>query len=267
MINGEKVLVARHSAFQAIRLTESAAGLRTLRFGSDGPAQSVVKAGDPRHLELPYARVLPACLAFAPDPRRILIIGLGGGSLPRFLHSHFPDTFVDVVELDPEVVDLAREYCGFEEDARLRVVVDDGRDFIEASSGGYDVIMLDTFDAESIPTHLVTLEFIRAVRKALQSEGIAIANVWGRATNPLYGSMLLTYRAAFEEVYILDVPAPGTKLFIALPHRREMTRGELIQKAREISLVRGFGYDLSGTIAGFRSAALETIRGGSVLRD
>jgi spermidine synthase len=267
MTNGERVLVDRHSAFQAIRLTESAAGLRTLRFGADGPSQSIVKVGDPRHLELPYARVLPACLAFAPDPRRVLIVGLGGGTLPRFLHSHFPEMMVDVVELDPAVVALAKEYCGFEEDPRLRVFVDDGRDFIEASRGGYDVIILDSFDTDSIPTHLSTLEFVCIVKGALAPEGIVIANVWGRATNPLYGSMLLTYRAAFEDVYIFDVPVPGTKLFVASAERKAMTRDELIKRAREISSTHGFGYDLAGAIAGFRNSDLETVRGGSVLRD
>lgn len=267
MMNGEKILVARHSAFQAIRLTQDAAGLRTLRFGVDGAPQSVVKAEDPRHLELPYARILPASLAFSPNPHRVLIVGLGGGTLPRFLHSHFPEMMIEVVELDPDVVAVAKEYCGFKEDARLRVHVGDGRDFIEASDGGHDVIVLDSFDTDSIPAHLTTLEFVNAVRKALSPEGIAVANVWGRATNPLYGSMLQTYRAAFADVYILDVPVPGTKLFVALSHPREMTRDELIENARAISRIRGFGYELSDSIAGFRNAACETVRGGSVLRD
>lgn len=134
IINGEKVVVARHSAFQAILLTENESGLRTLRFGSDGALQSVLKVGDPRHLEMPYARVLPACLAFAPNPLRALIVGLGGGTLPRFFRSHFPEMTIDVVELDPDVLEVAREHCGFEEDARMRVYVDDGRDFIERAA-------------------------------------------------------------------------------------------------------------------------------------
>ncbi len=174
---------------------------------------------------------------------------------------------IEVVELDPDVVSLAKEYCGFEEDARLRVFVDDGRDFIEAGSGGYDVIILDSFDTDFIPAHLTTLEFVSEVKNALAPEGIAIANVWGRAANPLYASMLLTYQAAFEDVYILDVPAPGTKLFVALQHRQKMTRETLLQKACEISRLHGFRYDLSDTIAGFRNSSLETVHGGSVLRD
>ena len=266
-MNREKILVARRSAFQAIRLTEDDAGLRTLRFGADGASQSIVKVGDPRHLELAYARVLPAGLAFAQNPVRVLIVGLGGGTLPRFFHSHFPQMMIEVVELDPDVVALAKEHCGFEEDARLRVSVDDGRDFIEASRGGYDMIILDSFDADSIPTHLTTLEFLSAVRNALAPGGLAVANIWGRATNPLYGSMLLTYRAAFADVHILDVPAPGTKVFVARPRRQAMTRDDLVKKAREISRLHGFAYDLGDAIAGFRHAALETVRGGAVLRD
>lgn len=84
--------------------------------------------------------------------------------------------------------------------------MDDGRDFIEDSRGGYDLIILDSFDADSIPRHLATLEFLAGVRKALAPAGIAVANVWGRTTNPLYAHMLLTYRAAFAAVYVFDVP-------------------------------------------------------------
>jgi hypothetical protein len=79
--------------------------------------------------------------------------------------------------------------------------------------------------------------------------------------------MLLTYRAAFADVYVFDVPAPGTKVFAALPRRQAMTRDELIQHAREISRHRGFDYELGDVITGFRNSELETLRGGSVLRD
>jgi len=267
MINGEKLLVARHSAFRPIRLTENVEGLRILRFGAEGASQSIVKVGDPRHLELPYTRLLPACLAFIPNPARVLVVGLGGGTLPRFFHAHFPEMQIDVVEIDADVVNVAREHCGFAEDARLRVIVDDGRDFIETCAGGYDVIVLDSFDADSIPPHLATLEFLGAVRKALSPEGVVVANVWGRTFNPIYAEMLLTYRAAFAEVYILDVPAPGTKLFVALSKPRVMTREELVEKAGAISRERGFDYDLGAAIAGFRNAELESVRSGEVLRD
>ena len=129
------------------------------------------------------------------------------------------------------------------------------------------MIILDSFDTNSIPRHLATLEFLRGVRNALAPVGIVVANVWGQAINPLYADMLLTYRAAFEDVYILDVPATGTKIFAALPRRQAMTRDELIQHAREISRHRGFDYELGDAIASFRNSELETLRDSSVLRD
>ena len=267
MINGEKVLVARHTAFQPILLTENESGMRTLRFGAEGVSQSVLKAADPRHLELAYARLLPASLAFVQHPRRVLIVGLGGGSLPRFLHSHFPEPTIDVVELDPGVVDVAKTYCGFAEDARMRLHVEDGRDFIEATSGGYDLIILDCFDADSIPPHLATLEFLSTVRNALSPRGIVVANIWGPSANPLYARMLITYRAAFDDVYIFDVPRPGSKLFVALPFKQTMSRDEAVKRAGDIGRCYGFKYDLGAEIAGFRNSEIETIRAGAVLRD
>jgi spermidine synthase len=267
MTNRERILVARHSAFQELLLTEDATGLRSLRFGAGEGRQSVVKFGDPSHLEMPYTRVLPASLAFAQNPARILIVGLGGGTLPMFFHRHFPELMIDVVELDPGVVDVAKEFCGFREDSRVRVHVADGRDFVESSRGAYDVIVLDCFDMDSIPAHLSTLEFLRAVRKALSPAGIAVANVWGRASNPRYAHMLLTYRAAFEDVYILDVPAPGTKIFVALPRLQVMTRDDLIRLAGEIALRQNFAYGLVDEIAGFRNARAESLKGGAVLTD
>lgn len=267
MLKSEKVLVSRHSGFQAILLTEDADGLRSLRFGEGEGRQSVVKVVDPRHLEMPYSRVLPAALAFAEEPARMLILGLGGGTLPRFFHSHFPQMTIDVVELDPGVVEVAKEFCGFAEDARLRVHVADGRDFVESATCEYDLLILDCFDIDSIPAHLSTLEFLRGVRRALSPNGIAIANVWGRGSNPLYAHMVRTYRAAFEEVYILDVPGPGTKIFIALAQPRPMTREELLRRVGEMAKQREFTYDLSDEIAGFRHAELESIKGGAVLTD
>jgi len=267
VIRGEKLLVSRHSGFQSILLTEDESGLRTLRFGADGVSQSVVKAADPRHLELAYARVLPACLAFVQKTERVLIVGLGGGSLPRFFHSHFPEMDIDVVEIDQGVVDVARTYCGFVEDARMRVHVEDGRDFIESARTGYDLIILDCFDADAIPRHLATLEFLTSVRNALGPRGVVVANIWGRSCNPLYAHMLLTYRAAFEDVYIFDVPQPGSKLFVALPFKQTLNRDEVLRAAGEIGSQRHFSFDLSKEIAGFRNAEGETVRSGAVLRD
>jgi spermidine synthase len=267
MRKGEKILVARHSPFSHIVLTEDQAGLRILRFGPDGPRQSVVKLGDPDYLEIPYASVLPACLAFIDNPQRILVVGLGGGTIPNLLHAHLPDATIDVVEIDPDVLDIAKQYCGFSEDHRLHVYIEDGRDFIESHTSHYDIVILDSFDAESIPPHLTTLEFLEAVHRALSPVGIAVANVWNREHNRLYDSMVLTYREAFEDMYIFDIPFPGSKLFIGLKHRETILREEILIRASELSVLYKFRYDISSAIHGFRNASEERLRRGTVLTD
>lgn len=264
MPSKETILIARHSPFNFLFLTEDAAGIRTLRFSRDGAFQSIVKVDDPEYLALPYTRVLPMCLAFLEKtPARILVVGLGGGTLPRLFHRILPEARIDAVEIDPEVAAIARDYCGLVTDTRMQVHIEDGRDFIEAREGLYDLIVLDSFGAESIPEHLLTVEFLETVRRALTKDGIAVANVWGRNYNPLYPHMLLSYREVFPEVYVLDVPGPGTKIFVALPAPLDLSREELSEKMDRIPL----GHKFQRSATTFRNSDLERLETGSALRD
>src|SRR5438445_7248364 len=104
----QTVIHEKASPYNTIIVTEDHKGMRTLLFERGGGRQSVVKPGDPDHLELPYARVALAGLALCEEPRRMLVVGLGGGSLPMFLRAHYPAATIDVAEIDPDVVDVAR---------------------------------------------------------------------------------------------------------------------------------------------------------------
>jgi spermidine synthase len=267
MLHGEKILASLQSPFNHIVVTEDRNGLRSLHFGESQSRQSAAKIDDPLHLELPYVRVLPNCLAFVPKLQRMLIVGLGGGSLPRFFRQLFPKLRIDVVELDPVVVEVAREYFRFEADARMRVHLEDARDYIERFENQFDLVVLDGFDSETIPRHLSTLEFLQGVRRALVPGGVAVSNVWGRSSNRLYDHMHLTYREAFEDLYLLDVPEAGTKIFVALQAKRPMTRNAILQWAQEASKNHGLHTEFIHALAGFRHSDEEPIRGGGVLRD
>jgi spermidine synthase len=105
---GDGLIHQRASQHGAIYVNEDSAGFRTLRFAQSGARQSVVKMGDPRHLELAYASAALAGLALQPQPRRILVVGLGGGSLPSFLRIHYPQAVIDVAEIDRDVQAVRR---------------------------------------------------------------------------------------------------------------------------------------------------------------
>jgi spermidine synthase len=253
---------------RSLIVIEDAAGLRTLLFERGGARQSVVKVGDPDHIELPYARTALVALALPEKLHRMLVVGLGGGTLPSFLRRHYPDAAIDVVEIDPGVLDIAKKMFEFREDDRLKVHIADGRRFIEAARPPfYDVIILDAFGSDSIPYHLTTEEFLQGVRRALAPGGVAVGNVWGRSHNRLYDSMLRTYRQVFEELMILDVPGDVNKIFLGLPRRRALSQGELARLAREVSTAGRFRFDLGELVNhGFMQVPQEGSEG-QVLRD
>lgn len=262
----EKVLYKKDSPYNTIVVTEDAQGLRTLYF-DNMVKQSVVKVGDPDHVELGYARAMPLGLALVEKPRRVLIVGLGGGTIPGLLHKHYPRTTIDVVDIDPDVVKVARKYFGFREDATLHAHVKDGRRFIEECRDPYDIIFLDAFGADNIPYALATREFLLGVRRALAPQGVVVSNVWSRYSNPLYDSMVRTYQDVFDELYVVDVEGTGNKILMALPRKERIGRDELARRARRISKENRFRFDMAKYVKSGYSYADEKDPDAPVLHD
>lgn len=264
----DKVLYEKVSAFNNIIVTEDESGLRVLRFEKNGARQSIAKPGDPAYLGFAYTKVSFVGLALAAEePRRIMIVGLGGGTMPMFLRHYYPNATIDVVDIDPDVVHVAKEYFGFREDAKLRAHVDDGRKFVESAREPYDVIFLDAFGARTVPPHLTTVEFMRAVKRAVGPDGVVIGNIWGRPANPLYDSMVRTYQEVFEELFILDVPGTTNKILLALPRKQPLDRIELIQLARKTGAAKRFGFDLAAIEDDQFTYSSRKGKAGRVLRD
>jgi spermidine synthase len=246
----DNLLYEQPSMFGTIVVTESDDGVRTLRFGRNGPRQSVVKPGDPDYLALQYTQTAFVGLAFVEAPRRMLVVGVGGGTLPMFLRKHYPDATIDAVDIDPQVIDVAKKFLAFREDATLRAHAADGRAFIEAVREPYDVIFLDAFSSSELPAHLTTREFLQAVRRALTPSGVVVGNIWDRYANRLYDSMLRTYQDVFDELYILSVQSAGNKILLALPRKLTLSEAELAARARALSKAKGFRFDM-GEAAGY----------------
>ncbi len=264
----QTVIYEKPSRYNTIIVTEDHNGLRTLLFERGGTRQSVVKPGDPDHLELPYARVALAGLALCGEPRRILIVGLGGATLPTFLHRHYPSAAIDVAEIDPDVVDVAKRFFGFREDERMRAHVGDGRAFIEnVRQPFYDVIFLDAYGAHNVPEHLTTQEFLQAVRRAVARSGVVVGNVWRPPSNPLHDSMVRTYQEVFDELFILDVPGDVNNILLALPRKQRPSKVELALAARKISTAKQFRFDLGDLVEHGFFHANEKNQDGRALRD
>jgi spermidine synthase len=161
-------------------LVSEAAGVRYLHFSSDW-VQGAMRVARPYALELDYTKEMMAALLLRPEPywpRRVLLIGLGAASLTKFLHRYRPEARLTVVEIEPAVVATARQHFRLpEEDARLRIVLDDGADYVATTRHRFDLILVDGFDAEARTGRLDTLPFYVGCRARLTDEGLLVANL------------------------------------------------------------------------------------------
>jgi spermidine synthase len=164
--------------------------------------QSCIDLRRPDHLIFEYTQMMLGALYLKPEPQNVLVIGLGGGTLPLTLEKLLPKADIDAVEVDPAVVRVAQRYFGFRSDARLHVFEQDGRAYVRQSIRAgkrYDLIMLDAYDNQYIPEHLLTREFLSEVRTLLQPGGIVAANTFSQSR--LYSNESVTYRSVFGGFY------------------------------------------------------------------
>jgi spermidine synthase len=176
---------------------------RSLRFGSPrGSRQSVILKSDPLAVPLSYVRVGMAGLAFTQGRSRVLVVGLGGGTFPMLLHQLLPRVVVDVVELNPVVVEVARRFFGLREGSRLRIAVEDGAHFLGREGPPYDFIFLDAFSASGTPDHLKESLFLGDVRRRLAPGGAAVLNIAFEEPRGV-AERIETFARAFEDCALL----------------------------------------------------------------
>ncbi len=173
--------------------------------------ESLANTKDPLELPVEYTRYMTVAMAYAPAARRLLEIGLGGGTTVSYLNRTFPALRIDAVELDPVVATFARKYFYLKENANLKVTVRDGRVFLVRSQETYDVIMIDAYRGPFVPFHLLTREFYQLVKKHLAKGGVVAQNI--EPSTMLYEAAVATIAAEFDNVEIY--PASGNFVLIA----------------------------------------------------
>ncbi len=157
---------------------EDCGPLRYLHFNLDN-VQSVMRHDDPDALCLAYTRKMMTFLLFRADPSRILLLGLGGGSLAKFCYRHLPDTSITVVEIDPNVLALRDEFRVPRDDERFRVVQGDGVKYIASDAPKKDVILVDACDRDGMSPTLEAPELYANLRRRLTVNGVLVVNVCG----------------------------------------------------------------------------------------
>jgi spermidine synthase len=218
-------------------------GIRSLHIGSE-TIQSSMRVKNPDELVLTYSRAMMIFLLFHHNPQEVLLIGLGGGSIPKYLHRYLPQLKTKVIEIDPRVIEIAKSHFYLpENDEALEVVQGDGFAYINESLLTTDVLMLDAFDASGVPSELYSQDFFDACAQRLNPDGMLLVNLWGSDKNfDIYlGRIEQTF---FGRVLILRTGKPGNIIVIGFkraPRDLRWTtlrvRAKLLQETHHIEFL------------------------------
>lgn len=228
----EKVLAQRRSPFNDLKVIQDGYDrILKVRQGKVFVEESRCDVRRPAHLLHQYSRLQMLGSLYPRDLRRALVVGLGGASLSKALLAQFPDLQVDSIELDPEIVKLARDYFWYRESDRCRSIVSDAREFLVKNQQIYDLIVLDAFDGLEIPAPLRTVQFYGLVKKHLNAGGVVVANLHCRSSN--YPRDRVSLASQFEHV----VAYQGTGLAVVVASPQEL----VVQSSR---WTEGWGFPL-----------------------
>ena len=189
-------------------------GVRSLHIGSD-TVQSSMRLARPNDLELSYTRSMMAFLLFVRSPESMLMIGLGGGSVAKFVYHRLAGTRSTVVEVSPRVLAVARQYFNVPpDDARFEVIVADGATYVERDDVSVDVLVVDGYEADSYVESLATKAFYSACNERLAAGGMLVVNLWGGDKH--FHTLLKRIQSAFPAgTLCLPAERPGNVIVFA----------------------------------------------------
>jgi spermidine synthase len=216
-------------------------GIRSLHLGSD-TVQSSMKLADPDELVLSYTRAMMAFLLFRPRPERFLMIGLGGGSLPKFVYRRLPWSTTIVVEAHAQVIVAARQYFHVPlNDERFQIEEADGAVWVAEHPRSCDVLMVDGYDGHDQAQGLASEKFYLDAQSALDTEGVLVVNLW--SSDARFDECLAALRATFTSVVCVPAVRRGNVAVLAFSRSLEEPKwDDLRTRARSLQTLYGLEF-------------------------
>ena len=195
--------------------------------------------------------------------KKVLMLGLGGGSISTYLGRFMPDVEIETVEIDPRVIETTKTYFGVRETPRVRYLASDGRVFLTRSKDLYDLILVDAYHGGFVPFHLLTREFYTLVKQHLTPEGAAAFNV--HDGTKLYSSTVKTMADVFPA---LDIYSTWQgEAIIVVGAGPALSREQIVQRARELQSRYKFRFSLPDMIERRIDKPRALAEGGTLITD
>ncbi|MEA2930827.1 MAG: hypothetical protein QOG38_3255 [Hyphomicrobiales bacterium] len=224
--------------------------------------ESVANLTDPDDLLIKYTQVMTLAVAYPRALDKVLMLGLGGGTIATYLGRFLPDATIETVEIDPAVIKAAKIYFGVKETPRVRYREGDARVFLNRHHDRYDLILVDAFHGGYVPFHLLTREFYTLLRQRLAPGGAAAFNV--HDGTKLYASTLVTLRAVFPSVHLY--PTRQGEVIVVVTAEPAPETAALAQRAAALQEKFGFRFSLPKLLEG-RTEKSGATQAGELLTD
>lgn len=229
-----------------IEVVAEGGAVRTLYFGSPSK-QTSVDLDEPGRLVLPYTRCLAGAILLSGAPRRVLLIGLGGGALVHFFRAHFPEARLDVVECWDRALAVARDYFALPgEDERLALHHRDAAEFVATppeGAGDYDLVLVDAFGPDGVSASVSGADFFAACRGLLAPGGLVAANLWSGNRRRFNGVIRALEQGLAGELVRLPASRGGNIILMGpVPPDTAAGLGSLRPRAREFTEATGLDY-------------------------
>ena len=225
---------------------------RHMLFTSDN-VQSSMRLDDPYALVTAYTRKMMAFLLFLPEPRDVLMIGLGGGSLAKFCHRHLPRTHISVVEINADVISLREHFAIPPDDERFEIIHDDGAAYLASVQLKLDVILVDAFDELGVAPSLASSDFYHRASQSLTPDGVLVMNLSGQKTR--YPAHVQRLCEAFDGgVVLVPVQADGNVLLFGF-NRPPLTEVPQMLHDRATELEEALGLEFHRFLQRLRTGA------------
>lgn len=228
------------SEFSHIKVTRQGS-TKTLWFVRDNGEEVIESRIDlkqPHRMLIEYVRFMFLSYLFRPEPKQVLIVGLGGGAMVHFFHHYDPKVKIEAVEIDPKIVEISQKQFAVPSNARTKLIAADGLVYLRESKTKYDVIYMDAFlrpsgstDDTGVPLGLKTLEFYGEVKRRLNPNGVVVFNLNPHA---LVQEDIRMIRKAFPNTYLFRLSYDGGFVVVASTSPTPLSAKALLENASKL---------------------------------
>ncbi len=208
--------------------------IRSLHFDSI-EKQSAMDLLNPNTLALTYTKTMMVSLLMAKQLRSVLCIGLGGGSIPKFLLHHYPECYIDVIEYRQKVIDIAKKFFFLPDSSQLNIFQDDGFDYIKNENQSlYDMIVVDAFNENGISDKVSRFSFLRDCKNALFKNGILVVNLWSEPKDIYEKTVYYIHKCFAGQILMLDVRERTNRIVFGINQQESIHSQAYLKEKAEV---------------------------------